>query len=504
MKELYTSCILFLKRAKRLYAFIILLAVSGASVGQISLTTIPQSYGEDFNSYAGTAVSIPTGWTGSSTNYRGIGDGSGNSGGAWALGTGGEYCLGSLYSGTNGEITYSVSFTNNTGSTITSLTIAWNYEQWRYANTSGLNCTATGALAGNTTIDALDFTGTASGTNAVVTTTPVASFTLTGLSITNGSTFGISWITNGAAASGSDNGAGIDNFSLTVPTPCTNPSIGSGPIPATQQACLNLAPTNIVISASGTTPTYQWYSNTVNSNSGGTTVGAANGGQTNTYTPPTTVANTTYYYCIVSGCSQTVTSTTSEVVVNTPLAATISYPNTPFCSNAGTQTVIRTGASGGTYASTAGLTIDGTTGDINPATSTAGPYTVTYSLAATGGCPIQTATASITVTALPAATISYPAASFCKTAGAQTVTRTGTAGGTYTSLPAGLTINSGTGAITPSSSTEGDYTVTYTMTAPGFGCTVNQTTTTTVSIKSTSTVVSPAATQDLSPGVDGT
>src|SRR5205807_4253275 len=68
----------------------------------------------------------------------------------------------------------------------------------------------------------------------------------------------------------------------------------------------------------------------------------------------------------------------------------------------------------------------------------------------------------------------------CKSVGtAQSVTLTGTgafAGGTYSASPAGLTINAGTGAVTPSSSTAGTYTVTYTTPASG-GCAAVTTTT---------------------------
>ena len=65
------------------------------------------------------------------------------------------------------------------------------------------------------------------------------------------------------------------------------------------------------------------------------------------------------------------------------------------------------------------------------------------------------------------ATITY-AASYCKSVTtAQSVTRTGAAGGTYTASPAGLTINASTGAITPSTSTVGTYTITYTVAASG-------------------------------------
>ena len=67
----------------------------------------------------------------------------------------------------------------------------------------------------------------------------------------------------------------------------------------------------------------------------------------------------------------------------------------------------QTGTAGGTYSSTAGLTINAATGAITPSTSTAGTYTVTYTMAAGGGCAAQTATTSVTITTLPAATISY-------------------------------------------------------------------------------------------------
>jgi hypothetical protein len=86
----------------------------------------------------------------------------------------------------------------------------------------------------------------------------------------------------------------------------------------------------------------------------------------------------------------------------TPATATISYA-TPFCRSltaAQAVTLNGTGAfTGGTYSSTAGLTINATTGAITPSASTAGPYTVTYTIAASGGCPAVTATTAVTITA---------------------------------------------------------------------------------------------------------
>lgn len=486
------------------------LLFSNVMMGQISVPALPYNYSQSFNGYAGNVASLPAGWTTSmpagSGREMGFGDGSNNTGGIWAYGTGGDYSLGALCSSTAPatSIIYAVTFTNNTGTTITSITLSWNYEQWRFANSGfvELDCSGTGSLTGNAILNGKDFSGVASGSAGA--TTPVTSFTLTGLSIAASASFGIQW--RDVDHSSVDNGNSIDDFTIDITTTCIGPVIATPAAPVSQSVCQNSAPTTLTVGATGTAPlTYQWYSNTVNSNAGGTSVGAANGGQTASYTPPTAIAGTVYYYCVVTGCSINVPSAAVAVTVTVPPSATISYPGTPFCSDAGIQTVTRTGATGGSYsASPAGLNINSSTGTVDPALSTAGGYTVTYTMAAAGGCAAQMATTPITITALPAATISYAAAGFCKTAGAQNITRTGTTGGTYTVSPTGLTIDAATGAVTPSSSTEGSYTVTYTMTAPGNGCGVNQTTTTTVSIESTVTSIAPTGIQDISVNNDGT
>ncbi len=192
-----------------------------------------------------------------------------------------------------------------------------------------------------------------------------------------------------------------------------------------------------------------------------------------TYTVTNTIA--------ASGGCAAVTATSSITITALPVA-TFSYTGTPYCQNAANPSPTFSGGGvAGTFSSTAGLVFVSTaTGQINLSASTAGTYTVTNTIAASGGCAAVTATSSITITTLPAATISYAGSPFCSSlVGAQAVTQTGTAGGTYSST-AGLTINAATGAITPSSSTAGTYTVTYTMAAAG-GCAA-QTATTSVTI----------------------
>ncbi len=219
----------------------------------------------------------------------------------------------------------------------------------------------------------------------------------------------------------------------------------------------------------------------------GLTLNAATGDVTlGTSTPGTYTV--TYTIAAAGGCA-VFTTTTSITITQLP-AATISYTGSPYCSNAGTATVTRTGTAGGTYsAAPAGLTLNAATGDVTLGTSTPGTYTVTYTIAAAGGCPQITATTSITVTALPAATISYVGSPYCSNAGTATVTRTGTAGGTYTAAPAGLTINATTGDVTLGTSTPGTYTVTYTIAAGG-GCpAVTATTSITVTLLPAATIV---------------
>lgn len=189
---------------------------------QISITSLPFTPATTtFDSYDPSSASnmstLPAGWTAASAGtalYRGRGTGTSANSGYWGFGSSGEFCLGALRSGTTDEITYTVSFTNNTGSTIQSLTISWDYEQWRFVNSSGWDCSGTGQLSGNTTLNGKDFTGNSSGTSGTVTTTAVTAFNLTGLNIANGQSFGIQWVTTDGPSS--DNGVAIDNFSISA------------------------------------------------------------------------------------------------------------------------------------------------------------------------------------------------------------------------------------------------------------------------------------------------
>jgi hypothetical protein len=70
-------------------------------------------------------------------------------------------------------------------------------------------------------------------------------------------------------------------------------------------------------------------------------------------------------------------------------------------------------------------------------------------------------------TPLPTATISYPGSPYNTSGGTASVSLSGTNGGLYSALPAGLTLNTSNGNVTLASSTPGTYTVTYTIEESG-------------------------------------
>ncbi len=228
--------------------------------------------------------------------------------------------------------------------------------------------------------------------------------------------------------------------------------------------CTSVAtPQPVTISGSGA------YTGGAYASTSGLTINTSTGA----ITPSTSTAGSytvTYTIPASGGCSAV--PVTTNVTITTLPVATFSYSGSPYCSNASNPSPTFSGGGvAGVFSSTAGLNFISTaTGQINLATSAPGTYNVTNTIAASGGCAQVTATNTITITALPTATISYSGTPFCKSVTTpQTVTRTGTSGGTYTALPSGLSIDSSTGAITPNTSTADTYTVTYTI-ASADGC----------------------------------
>ena len=103
---------------------------------------------------------------------------------------------------------------------------------------------------------------------------------------------------------------------------------------AFQTACLNstLTPLSFIVTNGNGTPTYQWYSNTINSTTGSTAIAGANNAS---YTPLTTSLGSIFYYCVAtypSGTCTTSTSSIAEVVVVSNQAPVIPAQQQTICS----------------------------------------------------------------------------------------------------------------------------------------------------------------------------
>jgi len=121
-----------------------------------------------------------------------------------------------------------------------------------------------------------------------------------------------------------------------------NAAITTQPSTSNQTLCLGDIPTDLTVVATGGTLDYQWYSNSISSNTGGT---AISGATSSTYTPSTTTAGTKYYYCTVGGnCGPTITSNVSGFVTINPLPTVSLTTNSPVLS---TGTLELTGGADG-------------------------------------------------------------------------------------------------------------------------------------------------------------
>lgn len=126
-----------------------------------------------------------------------------------------------------------------------------------------------------------------------------------------------------------------------------------------------------------------------------------------------------------------ISATTTVSILKLPTAS-ISY-NHPFTQNQGPQPVSLTGTDnflGGLFSAVpAGLSLNETTGAIDPSTSSAGNYTVTYSKSAISPCTDQLiATTYVTIFGLPTAAISVTGEPVCLEGAEPVVTFTGTEG----------------------------------------------------------------------------
>ncbi len=161
-----------------------------------------------------------------------------------------------------------------------------------------------------------------------------------------------------------------------------------------------------------------------------------------------------------NGCTS---SGATTITVNAQDSAAFSYAASAFCANGTDPTPTITGTAGGAFTSTAGITLNSSTGEIDLDASTVGTYSITYTT--TGVCPANQST-NITINAADNAAFAYSASSYEPTDADPTPTITGLTGGTFSGTT-GLVINSTTGEIDLSASTVASHTITYDTTSSG-------------------------------------
>ena len=141
--------------------------------------------------------------------------------------------------------------------------------------------------------------------------------------------------------------------------------------------------------------------------------GVLTGGHLGTFTPGINPGGT-YIYTVApssafpqSPCANV--STAVNVTVIPGPSAAFDYLSAPFCvTETNPQSPTITGTAGGTFSSSpAGLNIN-LSGIINPSTSLPGTYTVTYTVAGTGGCGDVTESREIVITEIPPTPVIVP------------------------------------------------------------------------------------------------
>jgi gliding motility-associated-like protein len=230
---------------------------------------------------------------------------------------------------TAGNYTVSLSVTNECGSTI--------------ANNRTFTINPPPTITG-TLFSCVGLTSQLTGSATAATTNPwsssnssVATISATGL------VTGVSGGTTTITYTNANNCKTTEVFTVN-PAPTITPLVSS-------TVCIGGTPNvlSFTISGAAGTPTYQWYSNTTNSNTGGSIIF----GETNTtFNPPNSVAGTFYYYCIITlptgGCSDIKTNTAKVVITPLPTISTQPIATQSLCVGGAITSSLSVTATGGT------------------------------------------------------------------------------------------------------------------------------------------------------------
>lgn len=249
--------------------------VAAASVASAqSIVSFTGTYSQNFDSLASTGTSVAwsnnpsfpvlQGWSAWRTNSAGnttardasinnftaygINDGASNSGNLYSYGSVGstDRALGSLSSGTPGDILIVLALRNDTGAAITDISLSYDSEQWRNGGNTASHSTVLDykvvSTIGLSDTDASFTTGYVAPGASFNTVTNVASATaaavdgnVAGLSTGRGGAISLTWNPGEILLVrwwdnndvGNDHGLAIDNLNI-VPTPGTMALVGVG------------------------------------------------------------------------------------------------------------------------------------------------------------------------------------------------------------------------------------------------------------------------------------
>ncbi len=314
---------------KKLSLLCLFFLVVIATKAQISITSLPGSYSQNFNSLSDTGIANAfnlTGWYASVPTYR-ANYGMMNNGALYSFGdtlpaTHTDRALGTVGS-SSVKPAYGVRFNNNSSLSMTGMTVAYTAEQWRLGQKPAKRLDST-SFYYNIGVDSLNASGwikvpdlgiltidtsaTAAGPldGNLALNRKAISFTISGFVVSPGSNIWIKWVENDV--SGSDDGLAVDDLSVTI----TGSSVAACTEPAASV-------TNVVFSGTGLTTASGSFTGTAPASDGYLVV------VDSVATPPTITDATAYTVGQAIGSGKVVSNGTSTSFTATGLVANTIY-----------------------------------------------------------------------------------------------------------------------------------------------------------------------------------
>jgi hypothetical protein len=199
---------------------------------------------QDFNTFAGTSITVPANWAYSGTDYTPGGfynraSAYSNTNSTYGLrndSSSSDISFGSKMGASEGPFTLTMAGQNTTGSVLSGFTVLWDVEQYsaafrattvNFSYRVGAGSFVTTGITGTTLTTAS--LGATDGANLASIAVTGRSITISGLSVADLTTVDFRWTWTTGAGSGNNAHIGIDNVSVTaVPEPTTWTLIGIG------------------------------------------------------------------------------------------------------------------------------------------------------------------------------------------------------------------------------------------------------------------------------------